>query len=53
MTTMFVLVRICIWVLGFYKLRLLERSWAPLSFALRVVGEVIVLLSLFVCLMHP
>ena len=39
MTTLFVLVGVCIWGLGFMNWRLLERSTTPLSFVLWIVAK--------------
>jgi hypothetical protein len=47
MTIMLLLVRFCIWVLGFYNERLLKLSWASLGFALYKVGK---LLCSYLCL---
>ena len=42
---MSILVRVCIWVLRFYKLEALELlkecSWAPLSFVLQIVAKLL------------
>ena len=38
---MFILVRICIWVLGFYKLKALEQLMTPLSFSLHIVAKLL------------
>ena len=47
MTTLFILVRVYIWDLGFTNWRFLERSSAPLSFSLWIVVK---LLCCYLCL---
>ena len=39
MTIMFILVRLCIWVLGSYKLEALKVLMGSLEFALRIVAN--------------
>ena len=51
MTTLFILVRVSVWVPHFINWRLLEHSWAPSSFVLWVVAK-LVCSCLFVCLMQ-
>jgi hypothetical protein len=41
MTTLPILVRVCIWVVGFTSWRLLECSLAPLSFPLWIVVKLL------------
>ena len=48
MTTLSILVKVCIWVLGFYKLEALKALIGYLGFFSPDRGKVIVLLSLFV-----
>jgi hypothetical protein len=38
---MFILVRVCICVLGFYKLKALGQLMAPLSFSLHIVAKLL------------
>ena len=39
MLTLSTIVRVCIWILGFTNWRLLKHSWAPMSFALKIVAN--------------
>ena len=41
MTTLSILVCVCSWVLGSTNWRLLESSWAPLSFSLWIVVKLL------------
>jgi hypothetical protein len=40
MTTMSILVTVCVGVLGFYSLGLLDNSWAPLSYSPWIVAKI-------------
>ena len=48
LTILYILVRVCIWALGFYKLEVLGALVGSLEFCYLVCGKVIVLLSLVV-----
>ena len=46
MPTLFVLVRVCIWVIGFLQI---IGSWASLSFAIQIVAKFAYCAFVFVC----